>query len=157
MEKAKAFFICILVVLSVSSCSGQAPAEGQSTVCVATWNVQNLFNAVLDGNEYDEYKPSSGWNESMYKRRLSNAAKVLSCLPEAGEYVIVLNEIEGPNVVDDLIKSNDFQFDLGKYDNKIIITLNKKVQELEDKLMKALTYYYQMENKYILSVHPQVL
>ena len=49
----------------------------------------------------------------------------------------------------DLIKSNDFQIDLGKYDNKIIITLNKKVQELEDKLMKALTYYYQMENKYI--------
>ena len=103
MEKAKAFLICILVVLSVSSCSGQAPAEGQSTVCVATWNVQNLFNAVLDGAEYDEYKPSSGWNESMYKRRLSNAAKVLSCLPEAGEYVIVLNEIEGPYVAEGLL------------------------------------------------------
>ena len=39
----------------------------------------------------------------MYKRRLSNAAKVLSCLPEAGEYVIVLNEIEGPDVVEGLL------------------------------------------------------
>ena len=46
-----------------------------------------------------------------------------------------------------LIKTNDFSPDLGKYDKKIILTLNNKVKELEDKLVKALDYYYKMENE----------
>ena len=48
-----------------------------------------------------------------------------------------------------LINSNDFSPNLGKYDKKIILTLNNKVKELETKLMRALTYYYQMENIYL--------
>lgn len=48
-----------------------------------------------------------------------------------------------------IIKSNDFSPNLGKYDKKIIITLNQKCKELENKYIKALKYYYQMENIYI--------
>ena len=48
-----------------------------------------------------------------------------------------------------LINSNDFTPNLAKYDKKIIITLNNKAKELESKLMKALNYYYQMENIYL--------
>ena len=48
-----------------------------------------------------------------------------------------------------IIKSNDFTPNLGKYDKKIIITLNQKCKELENKYIKALKYYYQMENIYI--------
>ena len=107
MEKAKTIFMIIFIVLCVSSCSGQAPQENDGSVCVASWNVQNLFNAVLDGGEYEEYKPASGWNQVMYERRLSNAAKVLSCLPDAGGCIIILNEIEGPDVAEDLIKACD--------------------------------------------------
>ena len=51
-----------------------------------------------------------------------------------------------------LINSNDFTPNLGKYDKKIIITLNNKVKELENKLMKALNYYYQMENIYLSEI-----
>ena len=48
-----------------------------------------------------------------------------------------------------LIKTNDFSPNLGKYDKKIILILNQKCKELENKYIKALKYYYQMENIYI--------
>ena len=51
-----------------------------------------------------------------------------------------------------IINSNDFSPNLGKYDKKIILTLNKKVKELENKLMKALNYYYQTENLYLSEI-----
>jgi len=103
------FFIVISVfaiVLFLSTCDAQAVAKDTS-ICIATWNVQNLFNAVLDGNEYDEYKPSSGWGKEAYEKRLANAAKVLGYLPDSGGKIIVLNEVEGADVVEDLLKSRD--------------------------------------------------
>ena len=103
------FFIVISVfaiVLFLSTCDSQAVAKNTS-ICIATWNVQNLFNAVLDGNEYDEYKPSSGWDKEAYEKRLANAAKVLGYLPDSGRKIIVLNEVEGADVVEDLLKSRD--------------------------------------------------
>ena len=51
-----------------------------------------------------------------------------------------------------LIKSNDFSPDLGKYDKKIIITLNNKGKELEKKYIRALNFYYQMENIYLSEI-----
>lgn len=48
-----------------------------------------------------------------------------------------------------LIKTNDFSLNLGKYDKKIILNLSQKCKELENKYIKALKYYYQMENIYI--------
>ena len=48
-----------------------------------------------------------------------------------------------------IIKMNDFTPNLGKYEKKIIIILNQKCKEIENKYLKALKYYYQMENLYI--------
>jgi hypothetical protein len=48
-----------------------------------------------------------------------------------------------------IIKMNDFTPNLGKYDKKIIIALNQKCKEIENKYIKSLKYYYQMENLYI--------
>ncbi len=98
-------FALLFLFLAVS-CDGQGIGENVNTLCVATWNVQNLFDAKLDGNEYEEYKPDSGWTEGAYRARLSNSSKVLGSLPSAGSYVVVLNEIENPEVVEDLIKSD---------------------------------------------------
>lgn len=99
--------LTILLLTFVVSCDGQAMVEGEDSLCVVSWNVQNLFNAVLDGSEYDEYKPSSGWSQSAYENRLSNASKVLGYFPSATSYIVVLNEIENPNVVEDLINTGD--------------------------------------------------
>ena len=105
----KRFNLTILVLLGVfllSSCDVQEVVAKDNSICIATWNVQNLFNDVLDGNEYDEYKPSSGWDRESYGKRLDNAAKVLGYLPESGGKIIVLNEVEGPDVVEDLLKTH---------------------------------------------------
>ena len=48
-----------------------------------------------------------------------------------------------------LMKTGDFTPNLGKYDKQIIEKLNLKCKELENKYIKALKYYYQMENIYI--------
>lgn len=48
-----------------------------------------------------------------------------------------------------LIKTGDFTPNLGKYDKKIIGTLSIKCKEIENKYIKALKYYYQMENFYV--------
>lgn len=50
---------------------------------------------------------------------------------------------------ENLMKSNDFSPNLGKYDNKIILILSQKCKEFENKYLKTLNYYYQMENIYI--------
>lgn len=103
----KLFFLLCAVLMLLSSCNAQGFPEQERSLCVATWNLQNLFDAEEDGNEYEEYRPSSGWSPSLYEGRLSNVRKVISSLPQSGDYILVLNEIEGPDVVDELIKSND--------------------------------------------------
>lgn len=74
-----------------------------SSICVASWNVQNLFDDIDNGTEYSEYLSSSGWNTKGYNLRLSNTAQVLDYLPKAKDYIIILNEIENTNVIEGLL------------------------------------------------------
>ena len=99
--------IIVLAILVAVSCNGQGVSDSDGGLCISSWNVQNLFDAEPDGNEYDEYKPSSGWSQSAYLTRLSNVRKVLSYLPSAGFHIVVLNEVESPRVVEDLIKTGE--------------------------------------------------
>ncbi len=100
-------FMSILLSVSLCSCDAQAAGEEGAALCVATWNVQNLFDASFSGLEYEEYGPDSGWTEAMYQRRLDNVRRVLGYLPKARDYIIVLNEVEGPDVVEDMVLSED--------------------------------------------------
>ena len=97
----------MLSLFLLSSCNAQSAAETEKSLCVATWNVQNLFDADYGGTEYGEYTPSSGWTRSAYESRLAGLRRVLNELPKCGDYILVLNEVEGSNVVEDLIKSHD--------------------------------------------------
>lgn len=99
--------LLLIVVLGMPSCNAQPSVEKDGSICIATWNVQNLFNAVSDGGEYEEYRPESGWDRKSYEKRLSDDRKVIGYLPDSGELIVVLNEVEGPDVVEDLIKSDD--------------------------------------------------
>ena len=107
MKKCRINLVVVLLLFLLSSCNAQSAAETEKSLCVATWNVQNLFDAVYDGTEYEEYTLSSGWTQSAYESRLTGLRRVLNNLPSSGFYILVLNEIEGPNVVEDLIKSRD--------------------------------------------------
>ena len=107
MKKCRTVFVVLLSLFLLSSCNAQSAAETEKSLCVATWNVQNLFDADYGGTEYGEYTPSSGWTRSAYESRLTGLRRVLNELPKCGDYILVLNEVEGPNVVEDLIKSRD--------------------------------------------------
>lgn len=101
------FALFLLVVFALSSCEANAQIERPSALCVASWNVQNLFNAQDDGAEYSEYKAQSGWSQKDYDKRLSNVRKTLCALPKAQDYIVVLNEIENSDVVKDILFSRD--------------------------------------------------
>ena len=71
---------------------------------VATYNVENLFDAKSDGGEYQEYLPNNkhGWDEGMVRIKLSNLAKVILDLDAD---VIALEEVENKEILDRLNRS----------------------------------------------------
>lgn len=68
-----------------------------TTFSVATYNVENLFDAKKSGYEYKEYIPNakSGWNEKMLTIKIKNIAKVMKDLDAD---VIALQELENKAV-----------------------------------------------------------
>ncbi len=104
MDRLRFLLAFILISVLIVSCDAQSNPEVGDSLCIVSWNVQNLFDAKDDGTEYDEYLSSSGWDKAAYERRLSNVETVLGYLPKSACYIAVLNEIENPNVVEDIIK-----------------------------------------------------
>lgn len=111
MKKTRNILLIVFVLPALVSCNVSCNQQGcggnDTSICIVSWNVQNLFNAVNDGSEYDEYKPESGWDQQSYEKRLSNIRTVFGYLPSSKQKIIVLNEVEGPDVIEDLIKSHD--------------------------------------------------
>ncbi len=102
------FFIALPLLLSFS-CQLQPEEASDASICVASWNVQNLFDDVDNGTEYTEYLSTNGWNSKSYNLRLENTAQVINYLPKAQDYLIVLNEIENTNVLEGLLKQKQLR------------------------------------------------
>ena len=96
------FVILTLCCTCLCSCSG-CETEDRTGFTIASWNVQNLFDAVNDGTEYSEYKRSSGWTDADYRARLATSAQVLNSGNLRGAEIIVLNEVENARVTEDLM------------------------------------------------------
>ena len=70
------------------------------TLTVGFYNVENLFDFVLDGTEYDEYKPGwFGWTEEVQKKKVESVASVVAAL---GVDIVGLSEVENMNVLREL-------------------------------------------------------
>ncbi len=71
---------------------------------VATYNVENLFDAKKDGSEYEEYTPNNkhGWNESMLRIKIASIARVIA---DIDADIIALAEIENREVLEQLNKA----------------------------------------------------
>lgn len=79
------------------SCHGSA---GYASVTIITWNVQNLFDGEHDGGEYHEYDPRvSSWDHAAYHSRLERLCSIISA---SGADIILLQEIEGDDILDDM-------------------------------------------------------
>jgi len=65
---------------------------------VATYNVENLFDAKKSGHEYREYIPNTkyGWNKKMLSIKIKNISKVIKGLDAD---VLALHEIENKEVL----------------------------------------------------------
>ena len=91
-----------LSLIFLYACSCSLPRE-ENRFTVMSWNVQNLFDAVDDGNEYPEFDPGSeAWNERLYLRRLERTADVILSSDIGVPDLVVLQELESTNVLDDL-------------------------------------------------------
>lgn len=68
---------------------------------IATYNVENLFDAKVDGTEYEEYKPNNkhGWNEAMLQIKIAHIARVIS---DMDADIIALAEVENKAVLEKL-------------------------------------------------------
>jgi hypothetical protein len=101
--------ISLLLPLSLVylfSCSCQNPSLKRDEVLrILSYNVQTLFDDELQGSEFPEYRPDpEGWNSAAYHGRLRNLARVIrECCP-GGPDLVVLQEVEGPSVVRDLVR-----------------------------------------------------
>jgi len=54
-----------------------APASERSYVGILSWNLQNLFDPVEEGSEYDEFK-NGAWTWEAYSWRIQNLAQALA-------------------------------------------------------------------------------
>jgi len=74
---------------------------GETTLKIATYNVENLFDLQRSGYEYKEYIPNSKsrWNLKNYKLKLKNIAQVIK---EIDADIIGLQEIESLQALKDL-------------------------------------------------------
>ncbi|MBN2035631.1 MAG: endonuclease/exonuclease/phosphatase family protein [Chitinispirillaceae bacterium] len=56
-------------------------SEGTDTVAIGFYNVENLFDLQLDGDEYPEYRPGAlGWNKQTQEKKLRNIAGVIAAM-----------------------------------------------------------------------------
>ena len=83
-----------LLLLSVTLLSG-------AHVKIATYNVENLFDLVYSGHEYEEYIPNTSWrwNQKSYQQKLKNISKVIV---DMAPDIIALQEIESLRALKDL-------------------------------------------------------
>ena len=74
---------------------------GETTLKIATYNVENLFDLKKDGYEYPEYIPNTkaNWNAKTYKIKLQNISKVIK---DIDADIIALQEIESLQSLKDL-------------------------------------------------------
>jgi len=74
---------------------------GETTLKIATYNVENLFDLEKKGYKYKEYKPYSKslWNKKNYKIKLENLSRVIK---DINADIIALEEVHSKKALLDL-------------------------------------------------------
>ena len=70
-------------------------------VKIATYNIENLFDLIYDGHEYEEYRPNTAWhwNQESYRKKLKNISRAIT---DMSPDIIALQEIESLHALRDL-------------------------------------------------------
>ena len=101
-------FICLLVLGGAAA----PAAAGVTNLVVASWNVENLFDAEDDPDNPgdDDYTPRGKmrWTASRYAQKLTNLAEVVAAMKPD---ILCLQEIENRRVLEDLSRVTAAAFD----------------------------------------------
>lgn len=77
-------------------------------ITIATYNVENLFDAKNDGTEYRDFRLSkNGWNKQKANQKLENIAFVINKL---NADIIALQEVENYEITKALAKKTGYEF-----------------------------------------------
>jgi hypothetical protein len=97
--------LCLPLTSCFDSCGvypGNDELAKNRQISIASWNVQALFDGSDEGIEYEDYRPTNGWNAEKYEARLTAIAAALDGVCERGPDVAVLIEVENSGVIDTL-------------------------------------------------------
>lgn len=95
--------LALMLLVSLSACAQKARGK---KLCVAFYNVENLFDTIDQDNQDEDFTPSglNAWDEHRYTQKLHNISTVISKIGEAeGPDILGLAEIENRGVLEDLI------------------------------------------------------
>ncbi|UTJ05617.1 endonuclease/exonuclease/phosphatase family protein [Arcobacter roscoffensis] len=107
--------------------------------CVASYNVENLFDLENQKTEYKEYKPftSSNWNKKTFHTKLNNTIKVIK---DIDCDIIALQEIENKQILQTLLKKipSYKYYSFSKYKNSAVgLGFISKVKIINSKDIKV--------------------
>ncbi|MGI6433329.1 MAG: endonuclease/exonuclease/phosphatase family protein [Sphaerochaetaceae bacterium] len=97
--------ICCTVVVLLG-CTLEALFPHDKQVMIMTYNVQNLFDPYVNGNEYPEYTPEQGWSAQAYRQRLQRTASAVTQGHKLVPTIILFQEIENILVLQDLVSTH---------------------------------------------------
>ncbi len=104
----KTFSRIAFALVFAASAALAAGKAASSDIIVASWNIENLFDAEDDPKNEgdDEFTPSgwTRWSEARYRLKLTNCADVISMMKPD---VLVVAEVENKRVLNDLCEVLD--------------------------------------------------
>ncbi len=100
----KRAIVAAAIAVALSAAGVLAACSTADEIVLATYNVENLFDAVYDGTEYASFDPrGERWGPNRYARSLENTVGVIGELGGGdGADILALQEIENDRVLADL-------------------------------------------------------
>lgn len=103
MKKRVAFLLGFPIVFFISCTACSLPfgeENGSVELSILSWNVQNLFDDVSNGSEYEEFDPATeSWNSDLFYKRLNRVKEVLDKTLDHYPDIFLLQEIENLNTL----------------------------------------------------------
>ncbi|CAD7286727.1 endonuclease/exonuclease/phosphatase family protein [Campylobacter suis] len=79
-----------------------------STLKIATYNVENLFDGINNGNEYPDFRIEKGkWSKQKASQKISRIREVLNALDAD---IIALQEVENEQILKELAKGTKYTY-----------------------------------------------